>query len=182
MKQPDFSELFSNHFGGKPKKVRYELRDGPCILHDLAFLTSLVHDARFRRKDIIAKGERLTIPINRDCWELPMTEDKELYIADSRLTFATVRDVKWIFIDIDESNENHELWIEYLYFDEHFRSHHKDRFGFVVSGYMWQLRFTLAQTDYAVRLQDTEVPYLYSEKQRPNKPLKRDAAKTRRAP
>jgi hypothetical protein len=94
MNQPDFTKIFFDHFGGKPQKIRYELRLPPHLLRDLAFLTSLVHDARFQRKDIVYRGERLTIPINRDCWEIPITEENEFHIAESKLVFATVRAIR----------------------------------------------------------------------------------------
>jgi hypothetical protein len=123
-----------------------------------------VHGARFRRKDIILRGHRLTIPFNRDCWEIPITANNELHIADSKFMFATVQDLKWTFEDVDESDPNHELCIEGLCVNETFRSQDSDRFNFVICGYSWQLRFTLEKYAFTVRLQDLEMPYLYSKR------------------
>jgi hypothetical protein len=164
MNQPDFTKLFFDHFGGKPKRVKYELRLPPHLLHDLVFLTSLVHDARFHRKNIHIRGDRLSVPMSRDCWEIPMTENNELHVAESKLTFTTARDLKWIFMGMNEPDRDCELCIDCLFIDERFRSHHSDRMGFVISGHQWRLEFTLDKMDYSVKLQDLEVPYLYSQK------------------
>ena len=69
-KQPDFRQLFYDYFGSNPKKVTYSIRTDSNRYHDLIFLKSLVHDARFKRNEIKLRGKRLIIPINRDCWEL----------------------------------------------------------------------------------------------------------------
>jgi hypothetical protein len=163
MKQPDFTKIFFDYFGGKPRKVSYEMRIGPCFLHDLTFLTSLVHDARFFRKDITLRGRRLTIPLNRDCWEIPMTSDNELHAANAKLVFATVQDLKWVFQGM-KVDPNQELWIDSLCINESYRSHSGDRFDFIICGHGWQLGFTLDDIGFTIRLQDIEVPYLYSKK------------------
>jgi hypothetical protein len=37
---PDFTKLFFDPLGGVVAPIRYPLRDGPCLLHDVAFLSS----------------------------------------------------------------------------------------------------------------------------------------------
>jgi hypothetical protein len=46
MAPPDFTALFFASLGARSKPILYELRDGPEMLHDLVFLSSLIHDAR----------------------------------------------------------------------------------------------------------------------------------------
>lgn len=164
--QPDFTRIFFDHFGRKPKKVRYELRVPPYFLHDLAFMSSLIHDARFFRKDIILRGERLTIPINRNCWEIPLAQNNELHIAKAKLTFITAQDLTWVFHDIDIADKDQELWIDGLCINESYRTHTSDRFDFTICGHGWKLAFTLEDYINVVRLQDIEVPYLYSDKEK----------------
>lgn len=55
--QPDFTRLFFEHFGTRPRKVVYEMRQGAFRLHDLVFLESLIHDATFSGKDVRLSGE-----------------------------------------------------------------------------------------------------------------------------
>jgi hypothetical protein len=162
MNQPDFTKIFFDFFGGKPRKVRYELRLPPQFLHDLAFLSSLIHDASFLEKDVILRGQKLTIPISRDCWEIPMTSENELHVAKARLTFVSVRDLKWVFENIERANPDQELLIDGLCINESYRSHANDRFDFIISGHGWQLLFTLEEFNFIVKLQDIEVPYLFS--------------------
>jgi len=164
MNQPDFTKLFFDYFGAKPKKVKYELRLPPHLLHDLVFMSSLVHDARFHIKDINIRGNKLTIPIERDCWEIPKSKNNELHITNSKLIFTTISDIKWEFTDISKANPDKELWIEYLYIDEDFRSDESDYFTFTIAGDDWKLIFSLKQYDFTAKLQDSEIPYLYSEK------------------
>src|SRR5512139_4057654 len=97
MKQPDFTKIFADYFGAKPRKVIYELRPPPNFIHDLVFLSSLVHDATLKRSRIIIKGKSLIIPIMRDCWELYIHDKSELQTAKSILRFSPVADLEWIF-------------------------------------------------------------------------------------
>ncbi len=164
MNQPDFTKIFFEYFGGKPRKVRYELRHPPNFLHDLTFLSSLIHDAGFLLKDVVIKGRKLTIPIRRDCWEIPMTSNYELHVATAKLVFATAQDVRWVFQDITKADPEQELSIDGLCINESFRSHTADRFDFTVLGHGWQLGFSLDKFAFMVRLQDNEIPYLFSER------------------
>lgn len=87
-KQPDFQGLFFEHLGGKPRKQRYELRFGTSNLyHDVIFLSSLIHDARFKMDNIRTRGHRLYIDLERDTWELGM---EPLNYCKSRLTICGV--------------------------------------------------------------------------------------------
>lgn len=164
MSQPDFTKLFFDYFGKKSKKVKYELRLPPYLLHDLVFMSSLVHDARFYIKDVNIRGNRLTIPIERDCWEIPKGKNNELHITKSKLIFTTISDIKWEFADISKANPDKELWIEYLHIDEDFRSDESDYFTFTIAGHDWKLILSLKQYAFTAKLQDTEMPYLYSQK------------------
>jgi hypothetical protein len=164
MKQPDFTKIFFDYFGGRPRKVRYELRFPPYFLHDLAFLNSLVHDASLFPRDVVLRGEKLTIPIERDCWEIPKAQGNELHIAKAKLVLQTVQDLRWVFEGIDKADPDQELSIDGLCINESYRSHTADRFDFTIIGHGWQLEFTLKQFDFIVKLQDVELPYLFSQK------------------
>jgi hypothetical protein len=68
--QLDFAALFNESLGGSPEPIRYKLRDGPCLLHDIAFLNSLIHDARVLNPSADNKSGKISVQLNRDCWEL----------------------------------------------------------------------------------------------------------------
>ena len=95
MNQPDFTRLFRETFGSRPKPLTYALREAPDLLHDLAFLTSLIHDARVLSQAIAAEDDRLVIPIERDCWELGLSSDNALHTVESKLTFSGVASGEW---------------------------------------------------------------------------------------
>lgn len=68
--QIDFSEQFRDYFSRHLQPIRYVLRPGPNLLHDLSFFNGLVHDARFQYRDIITSDDHVSIKIDRDRWEL----------------------------------------------------------------------------------------------------------------
>jgi hypothetical protein len=158
LKQPDFTRLFFSTFGGKPSKVQYALRQGACLYHDLAFLASLTHDARFRRKDVRLRAKRLSLPIERDCWELGFT-DNGLHIAASHMTVFGVSNMQWSFEEGTYFSPDTELWINSLYIAD---SPPADHLRFVISGLKWRCHLTVFQEDFVVRLEDQEMPHLSS--------------------
>jgi hypothetical protein len=168
--QPDFTKLFFEYFGTKPRKVLYEIRQGPCRFHDLIFLNSLIHDATLHRKDARLSGERLTIPVDRDCWELPHHEYEkdsikysELYSARARLTIASVKNLEWSFIHGFDMSSEKELCINNLWFE---RSSHSndDMMDLVIDGIDWKCSLKVKEEDLLVRVRDLEAPYYYSQR------------------
>src|SRR5512136_2827545 len=95
-RQPDFTEIFHGYFGSIPQKVTCRVHQDGDRFHDLVFLNSIIHDARFKIKNVKQKGRKLTIPIKRDRWEIPSVQRKkprphiELYVADSLMTISPV--------------------------------------------------------------------------------------------
>ncbi len=162
-KQPDFKQLFYDHFGQKPKKVSYSIRPDSNRYHDLIFLKSLIHDTRFKRNDAKIRGKRLSIQINRDCWELGYVEHEkhnELYIANSRISISPVSDLEWRFSNNTEMNSNNELWIH----DVIIQRESFETLNIVLDGDGWSLHMKASDDDFNMKIQDLEVPYLYSQK------------------
>jgi hypothetical protein len=167
-RQPDFRQLFYDHFGTVPKKVAYNVRQDSNRYHDLVFLASLIHDARFKMKRAVLKGNRLTIPLNRDCWELGITQRAgigELHIADAKLTIASVISVEWRFPHGFEAQAK-ELWIGSIWLNPEGDSETRD---LVIDGDDWKCIITLNTEDIRIRLVDAETPYLYSERKKRKK-------------
>jgi hypothetical protein len=161
-KQPDFRQLFYDYFGSKPKKVTYSIRNDSNRYHDLIFLKSLIHDARFKHKDFSMRGKRCTIKLNRDCWELGLIEHKEsseLHIADSQLSLSPVYNLEWRFQDKSLINQNDELWIHDVLIER--ESH--EILTIVLVGDDWSLHMKASDNDFNMKIRDIEVPYLYSE-------------------
>ena len=160
--QPDFTKLFREFFGEIPKKATYRLRNGPNRVHDLVFLSSIIHDARFRQKDLILRGTRLTIPIERDCWELLRSNELNgLHVARSRLFVSPVDAIHWSFCHDAAIAPDDCLWIDHVWLDDRSKNPY-DRL--IISGSGWDCAITANECDLAVRLEDTETPYLHPQK------------------
>jgi hypothetical protein len=161
MKQPDFQKLFFDHFGRVPRRVVYSVRQDSNRYHDLVFLSSLIHDARFRASDAALHGKRLTISINRDCWELGFvknTKGSELHVADSRMTISPVRSVEWRVSQGCKMDKT-EFWIGSVWLEQDTNGDARD---LVIDGHDWRCVVTLETEDIMIRLSDRETPFLYS--------------------
>ena len=164
MKQPDFTLIFKETFGTKPRPVVYEIRPYASFLHDLAFVSGLIHDARIIPSKLIKTDSCITMPINRDCWELGYTEHAksvELHMVNSEIRFDGV--VSNDFHNID-SKSNEEYWIDFIWASEEFRFHSSDSFELTIGGNEWKIGIKLSKEDFKILLNDIETPYLYSEK------------------
>ena len=164
--QPDFQTLFFDYFGATPRKIVYQIRQDSNCHHDIVFLTSLIHDARFKRSDFRLRGKRLTVNMNRDCWELGFVEGNlgsELYIADTRLSVSEVISIEWSFGNEFDMTDSTELWITDIWLDPH--SHHDSR-RLTLAGHGWSCNMMLSDENITIKLSDKEVPYLYSQKKK----------------
>lgn len=162
-KQPDFQKLFFDHFNGPPKKVTYEVRQDSNRYHDLVFLSSLIHDARLKRSDVVQQKKQVSISINRDCWELGIVKRKgigELYIANSKLIISPTKSIQWHFQRKFKFDEE-ELWIGDIWLN---RSSGDDFRCLIIEGHGWDCEIKLKDEDIRIVLEDVEVPYLYSQK------------------
>ena len=170
MNQPDFTKLFFDCFGDKPRKVQYQLRRPPQTRHDLVFLSSLIHDARFGMRDVTRKGRILSIRINRDCWEIPMVEHAvppascELHIAKSRLELTRVKRISWRMPRKQRGTTDRELLILDLHLDENWFCSGGSCFDFVILGDVWKCVIDLGRDEWSVCLHDEEAPRLWSKR------------------
>jgi len=173
--QPDFTKLFYEYFGQTPRKVHYIVRPYPHRFHDLIFLNSLIHDSRFQRNKISMRGHRLTIPINRDCWELKYTDYEknsvkyhELHIADARLSIFPVNSIRWSFNHEYDFPSDKELWIQSLWIDRKFDD--EENTVVTIHGIDWKCMMLAVDEELLIKLHDIEVPYLFSKQGHINSP------------
>jgi hypothetical protein len=163
--QPDFNAVWSNYFGSTPKPVRYELREAPDCRHDLAFLSSLIHDARVENAGRKPVDGCVTLELNRDCWELGYTKRPnclELHITSSRLKLTGVTRSKWR-LPARRRNED-DPWISSIVFHHSYFDMHKKAFKFLLLGEEWRASFTMMKDNWSVVLEDLETPYLWSDR------------------
>ncbi len=95
---PDFTRIFFESLGGAPAAIMYPLRHAGNTVHDVVFLSSLLHDARVLNPKAQPSNGRLDVRFNRDCWELGMRQtlaSAVLHVVDSVLSFAGVIAVDW---------------------------------------------------------------------------------------
>ncbi|HKP35530.1 MAG TPA: hypothetical protein VJT71_01635 [Pyrinomonadaceae bacterium] len=159
--QPDFSALFRRD---KVTPLHFRVRLGPCDVHDLHFLSSYLHDARFKPDAVNLRGKRLTIDFERDCWELGHTEHNrfcELHIAKSCLSVTPVSNIRWEAANILPADG--ELWLEKIYFGAaHWEIGNATEVVLSAPHAGWKLAISAAKEFKTFRLDDKETPYLYS--------------------
>jgi len=157
--QPDFQSIFFDYFGSKPRRHRYELRFGTSNLHhDVIFLGSLIHDARFTRGGIQLRKGKIKIPIERDTWEvgtLVRENAPELHYCKSELTLSSVKSVEWRFSGTVAA-ENDELWIGDLTLTKSIQR--QDCYEIMLSGREWEVLIVLEEDNASVMLHDKETP------------------------
>ncbi len=175
MKYPNFSKVFTDYFGDKPRKITYEIRYD-YLLHDISFMRDLIHDARFFRSKIKHQGDQVSFLLKRDCFELPTFRKEkpqphyDLYVTDSKLTFTKVIDMKWRFREAGWNlndqivKSDTELWIDYIHIDEDYYIDDMDTFHVIIAGYDWRCVIELSKYDSTIKLRDSKVPALHSEK------------------
>ena len=66
MRLPDFGMYFHTD---SPSPIDFTCRTPPNLFHDLVFLQSYIHDARFKVEKIRLRNKTLQIPMERDRWE-----------------------------------------------------------------------------------------------------------------
>ena len=164
IEQPNFQKLFFDSLGGdKPRKITYQVRNDSNQIHDMHFLGSLVHDSRFKRKDIKISNKKLTIPIERDCWELKSIQHSdtsgELYITSSMISISPINRIEWTFDNEIEFDVNTELWIQSI---KLLRSEHIE-YIVLIEGFGWECNIHLIPEELNIELNDQKVPSLYSQ-------------------
>jgi hypothetical protein len=76
--QPDFSALFRTD---KIAPLHFRVRPGACAAHDVQFLSSYLHDARFTPRSVTRRGKKVFITLQRDCWEFGYNHASEVRSA-----------------------------------------------------------------------------------------------------
>lgn len=166
-KQPDFKKLFYDHFGSTPQKVTYSVRSDSNRFHDMVFLSSLIHDSRFKIEEMRQRGKKIIIPINRDCWEIPRVRyekpspHSELHIANAQLTIAPVLGITWTYRHGIKFSNKSELWIQNIWLN---RQDNEEMGTLALNGFDWNCALIVNTDDLVIKLQDLEIPYLYSQK------------------
>ncbi|MHC5541490.1 hypothetical protein ACYOEI_24990 [Singulisphaera rosea] len=160
---PDFSAQFQR---GGVSRLHFRARGGSNFVHDVHFLSGYLHDGRFSAAAVTRRGKKLSIAVERDCWELGLIhrpESSQLYIAKSRLTVGPVSSVRW---DIDDpSCFDDELWIESIYLGApYWETPEAGELVISAPHGGWKLSISLAEDFGDIRLDDLEMPYLFSGK------------------
>ena len=172
--QPDFDKIFRDYFGDAPGKVVYEVRHDPNRVHDIYFLSSLIHDAQFRRESVRFRGKRMTILVERPCWDLesrPVAKRSgptvwEQYVVPAVLTIQPVVGIEWRYQrDLPPSPED-ELDICYLWLDRPAAQVVQDdeRVPIMIAGFGWDCIATVLTDEMKIRLRDLGDPYLPSQR------------------
>jgi hypothetical protein len=161
--QPDFSALFGK---AKVTPLHFRIRPGACAVHDVEFLSSYLHDACFKASSVTRRGKKVTITLERDCWELGFTQDSassELHTAKCRLTVAPVSALLWETSFV--SDPKREFSIESIYLGAAYWET-PDASQLILSAPHagWKLTFALPDKYFEIRLNDLERPYLDSER------------------
>ncbi|MDD2468077.1 MAG: hypothetical protein PHI97_29210 [Desulfobulbus sp.] len=161
--QPDFQAIFFDHFRSNPRRHRYELRIGTSNLHhDVIFLGSLIHDARFTRSDVQRRRDKIKIQIERDTWEvgaLVRENAPELHYCKSELKLSGVKSIEWRFTGTVVA-ENDELWVSDLTLSR--SRQQQDCFEIAINGEGWAMLLVLEEDNASVMLHDKETPISHS--------------------
>ena len=159
--QPDFSALFRRD---AVAPLHFRVRHGVSAVHDVHFLDSYLHDARFTADAVARRGKKVTILLQRDCWEFGYTEHArslELHVAKSRLTISPVSGLRWETTEILPPAR--ELWIQSIYLGAaHWETTGASELVLSAPHGGWKLVISIADDDADIRLDDQETPYLHS--------------------
>lgn len=117
---PDFGMYFHTN---DPSPIDFTCRCGPNLHHDLIFLGSYIHDARFKVKEINVRGKRLEILLERDRWERYKSLGK-LECIPSLLTVRPVLSMDWEskgkLVRKGSAPQGEEFFVRHVYLSESF--------------------------------------------------------------
>lgn len=160
---PDFTAFFRR---GVVLPLRFEVRPLANHVHDIHFLSSYLHDARFDPATVSLRGKKLVFPVHRDCWELYDIErgaGSELRTAKSRLTIRPVTSIRW---EADAASTLvDELKIESVYLGPaHWEADEASELVVSSPHLRWKLTITIDGDFGDIRLSDLETPKLWAER------------------
>ncbi len=101
---PDFNALFFSYFNNskqQKKRVRFRVRQGADLRHDLQFMSSLIHDAYLDLCTVRTRAGNFIFDIARVRWELfdRMSETPLLLNTSSRIIIGPVRNTSVLYSD-----------------------------------------------------------------------------------
>ena len=146
-------------------RVRREsCRKGLGYVGDIQSLSGYLHDARFSADAVTKQGKKLSIVMERDCWELGFTRkahSSELHIARSCRSITPVSHVRWEISDPRVFAK--ELWLESIYVGPcHWEKSGASELVLSAPHQSWRFCVFIADDFGRIRLDDLETPYLYS--------------------
>ncbi len=158
MKQPDFGSFFHRT---TPTKVKYQLRFNANLFHDVVYLTSYIHDARFKIESIKHERKRLVIPIERDCWELCFDTPHGLMTAESKLTIFPVEDFSATMdgcsLPIEGQDDEDNFWISEIFISDDYYENNED-FHIVIKTINLRLKIHIKSASPLIKLEDLTIP------------------------
>lgn len=150
--QPNFSDLFfalGESFRLNEQR-KYVIRPLPQMVHDIMFLSSLIHDATFQGGSVeLDPSGLLSVPLKRDTWEQFRATGK-LDSISSRLEFAGIVNSDEINLSINEG----EFMVEYLWVSEDCRIDSKPYFTVSIVGHDWRQDLKLDRVNFSIVLID----------------------------
>lgn len=155
---PDFTKIFFDSLGGPPAAITYPVRRAGNTLHDVVFLSSLLHDARVLTPNAQPSNGRLDVRFSRDCWELGMRQTQSsavLHVVDSVVTFTGVIAAEWKGGALSKA----EPWLDHCWIDRQYRDHEAVEFTFSLIGDGWRCDIRLAMDDWSIEMRDQGVPH-----------------------
>jgi len=87
--QPDFQALFFDWGENVARPLQYAVRHDSNLRHDIAFLSSLLHDAELLK--VTHQGKKVVCELQRDTWEL-YRKDQHVQSIRSILSISPVSD------------------------------------------------------------------------------------------
>ena len=169
MKQPDFGQFFRQEV---PRKLDFRVREGADGEHDMVYLRGYLNDARMPLSGVRLHGNKLTIDLHRNCWELNDIDAGIFYETESRLSFSFVEGIRWEFrFSIsDLSPEDDAIGITTIFYTSSYYKVCEPEQPFEVAlGCQagWLLYIVLSNDDFQhIRLRDLTVPRLVSSEMR----------------
>lgn len=158
--QPDFGTWFR---ATEPRRICYAVRDDANQWHDLAYLSSYLHDARFCPSQTKLVKGCLRIRLERDCWELFGTYG-EVISVPSVLEISPVLNLHWrlehAVLEGLLAAPPGELWISDCLIEETPQGTQREGPVFHIRGGLnfWSLSAQLGPGPWKIAFRDTKSP------------------------
>jgi hypothetical protein len=129
---PDFGKYFRTK---SRSPIDFVCRDAPNLLHDMIFLRSYIHDAKFEIGSVRLNGETLHIPMQRDRWERYKASGNLESIA-AQLVISRVLTIKWESVTKERRrrDSSHQFFVRDVYLGESYWDQ-SDKGEIVIAGF-----------------------------------------------